>query len=157
MKVISGLLVVALFSLLITGGCMSGENNQSSVPGAYNTASPVVSGQIPTVSPVTTTLQENYTDQIIGAWKTEVNDSQVIYWQFNNNGTLTGGSKPGDYSITGNWSLIGFRNLFAIKAVGTNDTGVNTTYNVVIYYDLTGKNISVVTPREDTNWTFTRQ
>lgn len=156
MKIERVLVFVALASLLITAGCISNEKNQNTVPSNDSTQLPVVSNQSPVVS-ATITLQANYIDKLIGAWKTETNGSQAIYWQFNNNGTLTGGSEPGSHDITGRWGLIGLRNLFEMNATGTNSTGKQTTYDIVIYYDLASKNVYVVNPPEDRNWNFIRQ
>ena len=70
---------------------------------------PLFSDQPLTVAPAGTTSQESYTDKIIGAWKTQADDSQVLYWQFNEDGTLKAGNTPGSHDITGNWSVSSFK------------------------------------------------
>jgi len=171
MKIIKALCIITFVSLLITAGCTTGEKTSGITLPAHNAASPVFSdgnlavtpvstvlpGQNATISPGTTTLQESYADNMVGAWKTHVNDNQVVYWQFDTDGTLTGGSSPGSHEITGNWSGFFYKNAFRMQAAGTRNNGNQTMYDVVIGYDLTTGNVSVINPPEDRNWIFVRQ
>jgi hypothetical protein len=94
---------------------------------------------------------------IAGVWKIQTGDQQIFYWQFQNDGNLTGGSEPGSHQITGNWSTFGFKNLYAMNAVGTNSKGEQIAYNVVIASDLTNGTLSVINPVEYKTWKFIRQ
>ena len=156
MKIVDGLLCIALAGLLITAGCISGKTNQGTVPSTQKGISPVFPNAS-TIAPVATTLQESYADKIIGTWKTESNNSRVLYWQFNENWTFTGGSEPGGQELTGNWSQFTFKNAFEIKGISTNSTVLQKTFDIFIGYDISNKTVSVIYPAEYSNWKFIKQ
>ena len=157
MKIITGLLIVIFAGILLSSGCTSLQKNGIISP-INGTSAPTIPEQSLTVSPIGTTLQESYADKIVGTWKVQTDTSKVLYWQFSNDGSLTGGSSPGSNEITGNWSSLGFRNLFEIDAASINGTGsLAKNYNLVIYYDIDHHGVHVQDPSEDRNWTFVRQ
>ena len=123
---------------------------------AINAAVPVMTDKSPDVAPGTTTLEESYADKVVGGWKSLSDDKQVLFWQFGADGNMTAGSTQGSRELTGNWTSIGFKNLFELQAAGTNSTGGKTAYDIVFYYDLDKKGVYVQDPAEYRNWTFTR-
>ena len=156
MKIFDGLFIVALVVLLISAGCTSSEKSTGTISPKLNTSSPNITNFIASI-PKDNITDQNMSFPIVGVWKIQTGDQQTLYWQFHNDGNLTGGSEPGNHQITGNWSPFAFKNLFTINAVGTNSNGKQITYNMVIASDPTNGTISVVNPKEDTNWQFIRQ
>ncbi len=155
MRIFKCVLITVLVALMITAGCLSGGKLPGTAPSTPNTT---LVAQVTTVNPPPTTLQESYADKITGSWKTLNNSNgQEIFWQFDANGTLTGGNAPGSHDITGNWSSIGFRNLFELTANGAGSKGNNTTYDIVFYYEIETGKVLVNNPAEDGNLTFIRQ
>jgi hypothetical protein len=154
MKIIDILLIITIASLLITAGCITGEKTPGITPPIHTKTLTV---QSPAISPETTKLKENYADQIIGAWKTQDNNNQVIFWQFDKEGNLTGGYEPKSHELTGNWSNMGFPNLFELNAVNTNSTGFQKNYSFVFYYDINNKKVMGTGPGDYNNVTFIRQ
>jgi|WetSurMetagenome_2_1015567.scaffolds.fasta_scaffold130675_1 hypothetical protein len=142
--------------LLMSAGCTSSEESIETASPKLNDASTVFTEVSLTNSPSENTEEENISSPIVGIWKIQTSDQQ-IYWQFHNNGTLTGGSEPGSQEITGTWETFGYENYFAINAVGTNSNGEQITFNMALTNDLTNGTVSVNYPVEDINWVFIRQ
>jgi hypothetical protein len=143
--------------LLMSAGCTSSEESTETVSPKLNAGSAVFTEVSLTNAPADNTEEENISSPIVGVWKIHTSDQQVLYWQFHNDGTLTGGSEPGSHEITGTWETFGFGNYFAINAVGTNSNGEQITFNMALNNDLTNGTISVNNPVEDKNWEFIRQ
>jgi hypothetical protein len=145
MKIFTVLFVAILVGLLISAGCTSSENSAGTESPKFNEASTIF------------TQEENIGSSIIGLWKVQASDQQVIYWQFYNDGTLTGGSEPSSHEITGTWVTFDNGDYFVINASGTNSNGEQVTYNMALIMDLTNGTFSVDYPDEDKNWEFIRQ
>jgi len=156
MKIFNGLCIVALVVLLMSAGCTSSEKSTGTVSPKLNSSSPNVSNFVASI-PKENIPEKNTSLPIIGVWKIQTGDQQVLFWQFHNDGKLTGGSEPGSNQITGNWSPFLFKNLFIINAVGIDSNGKQIKYdNVTIAIDLTNDTASGVMPVEYKNWKFTR-
>ena len=157
MKIINGLFIVALVVLLMSAGCTSSEKSTGTVSPKPSTSSPNITNFIASI-PKDNLTEKNMSSPIVGVWKIQTGDQQILYWQFYNDGKLTGGSEPGSNQITGKWSPFLFKNLFIIDAVGTDSTGMQIKYdNVTIAIDLTNGTAVGVLPVEYKNWKFTKQ
>jgi hypothetical protein len=157
MKIFNCIFIVTLMILLMSAGCTSSKDSTETVSPKLNDASTVFTEVGLTNAPSDTTEEENISSPIVGVWKIQTSDQQVFYWQFHNDGTLTGGSEPGSQEITGSWETFGYGNYFAINAVGTNSNGDQITFNMALTNDLTNGTVSVNYPVEDKNWEFIRQ
>lgn len=157
MKIFNGMFTVALMALLMSAGCISSEKSTETISPNLNAGSSVFTEVSLTNGPADTTEEQNMSSPVVGVWKIQMGNQQVLYWQFHNNGTLTGGSEPGSHQITGTWSTLGFGNYFAINAVGTNSTGEQITYNMALANDSTNSTVSVDNPVEYKNWEFIKQ
>jgi hypothetical protein len=184
MKIFHGLCIVAVVVLLMTAGCTSREKSTENVSQGLTTSSPNgtnfvtgipkdtrtenVSQGLTTSSPNGTnfvtgipkedTTEKNVSSPVVGFWKIQTGDQQIVFWQFHNDGKLTGGSEPGSNQITGNWSPFVFKNLFLINAVGTDITGKQIKYdNVTIAINLDNITAFGVQPVEYKSWNFTKQ
>jgi hypothetical protein len=157
MKIFNCIFIVTLMILLMSAGCTSSKDSTETVSPKLNDASTVFTEVGLTNAPSDTTEEENISSPIVGVWKIQTSDQQVFYWQFHNDGTLTGGSEPGSQEITGSWETFGYGNYFAINAVGTNSNGEQITFNMALTNDLTNGTVSVNYPVEDKNWEFIRQ
>jgi len=157
MKIFTGLFIVTLLVLLISAGCTSSEKSTGMESPILNDASTVFTENSLTNTPADTTAEQDMRSLIVGDWKIQTGDQQILYWQFHDDGNLTGGSEPSGHQITGDWSIFGFENLITINAAGTNSNGDLITYDMELTTDLTNGTISVVNPDEDTNWQFIRQ
>ena len=145
MKIFTVLFVVMLAGLLLSAGCTSGENPGGTESPKLNEASTVF------------TQEENIGSPIIGSWKIQADDQQVLYWEFHNDRTLTGGSEPGSDEITGTWSAFDSGDYVLTNAEGTDSNGEKITYNMALIIDLKNGDVSVKYPDGDKNWEFTRQ
>jgi hypothetical protein len=157
MKIFNGIFIVALVVLLMSAGCTSSEKSTETESPKLNAASTVFTEDSLTNAPADNTEEQNISSPIVGIWKIQTSDQQVLYWQFHNDGTLTGVSEPGSHDITGTWETFGFGNYFAINAVGTDSNGEQITYDMAITSDLTNGTIYVDNPDEYKNWEFIRQ
>jgi hypothetical protein len=156
MKIFKGLFIFPLVILLITAGCTSSENSTGTESPKLNDASTVFTEDSLAITPADNTEEQDISSLIVGDWKIQTGDQQVLYWRFHNDGTLTGGSEPGSRQITGDWSTFGFEKFILINAIGTNSNGEQITYDMAITSDLTNGTISVDNPDEDKNWEFIR-
>ena len=157
MKIFKGIFIIPLVLLLVTAGCISGENSTASESPELNEASTVFTQESLTIQPSDTPEEQDISSLIIGDWKIQTGDQQVLYWRFQTDGTLTGGSEPGSSRITGTWSTFGFEKFILIEATGTKSNGEQITYNIAITRDTTNGTISVDNPVENINWEFIRQ
>ena len=157
MKIFKGIFLILLVVLLVTAGCTSNENAPGTESPELNEASTVFTQESLTIQPSDTSEEQDISSLIVGDWKIQTGDQEVLYWQFQNDGTLTGGSEPGSSRITGTWSTFGFEKFILIEATGTKSNGEQITYNIAITRDTTNGTISVDNPVEDKNWEFTRQ
>jgi hypothetical protein len=157
MKISKGIFIFPLVVLLITAGCTSSENSTGAESPERNDASTVFTEASLPITPADITEEQDISSLIIGDWKIQTGDQQVLYWRFHNDGTLMGGSEPGSSQITGTWSAFGFEKYILINAAGTNSNGEQITYNIAITSDLTKGTISVDNPVESINWEFIRQ
>ena len=157
MKIFKGIFLIPLMLLLVIAGCTSNENAPGTGSPELNEASTVFTQESLTIQPSDTPEEQDISSLIIGDWKIQTGDQQVLYWRFHNDGTLTGGSEPGSSRITGTWSTFGFEKFILIEATGTKSNGEQITYNIAITRDTTNGTISVDNPVEDKNWEFTRQ
>jgi len=157
MKIFKGIFLIPLMLLLVIAGCTSNENAPGTGSPELNEASTVFTQESLTIQPSDTPEEQDISSLIIGDWKIQTGDQQVLYWRFQNDGTLTGGSEPGSSRITGTWSTFGFEKFILIEATGTKSNGEQITYNIAITRDTTNGTISVDNPVEDKNWEFTRQ
>jgi hypothetical protein len=154
MKMFHGVFIVAVVVLLMSAGCTSREKSTGNV--SLNTSSPNVSNFVAGI-PQENIIEKNMSPPIVGIWKVQTGDQQIVYWQFHDSGKFTGGNEPGSNQITGNWSPFVFKNLFLINAVGTDTTGKQIRYdNVTIATNLDNVTASGVQP-EYKSWKFTRQ
>jgi hypothetical protein len=157
MKIFNCIFIVTLMILLMSAGCTSSKDSTETVSPKLNDASTVFTEVGLTNAPSDTTEEENISSPIVGVWKIQTSDHQVFYWQFHDDGTLTGGSEPGSEEITGSWETFGYGNYFAINAVRPNSNGEQITFNMALTNDLTNGTVSVNYPVEDKNWEFIRQ
>jgi len=157
MKIFKGIFIIPLVLLLVTAGCTSGENATATESPELNEASTVFIENSLDIPPSDTLEEQDISSLIVGDWKIQTGDQEVLYWQFQNNGTLTGGSEPGSNRITGTWSTFGFEKFILINAAGTDSKGEQITYDMAITSDPTNGTISVDNPVENINWEFTRQ
>jgi hypothetical protein len=157
MKIFKGIFIIPLVLLLVTAGCTSNENAPGTESPELNEASTVFTQESLTIQPSDTSEEQDISSLIVGDWKIQTGDQEVLYWQFQNDGTLTGGSEPGSSRITGTWSTFGFEKFILIEATGTKSNGEQITYNIAITSDPTNSTISVDNPVEDKNWEFIRQ
>jgi hypothetical protein len=157
MKVFNCMFIVTLTVLLMSAGCISSEESTETVSPKLNDASTVFTEVSLTNAPSDITEEENISSPIVGVWKIQTGDQQVLYWQFHTDGNLTGGPEPGSQEITGTWETFGYGNYFAINAVGTNSNGEQIPFNMALTNDLTNGTVSVNYPVENTNWEFIRQ
>jgi hypothetical protein len=157
MKIFNCIFIVTLMILLMSAGCTSSKESTETVSPNLNDASTVFTEVSLTNAPADYTEGENISSPIVGVWKIQTSDQQVFYWQFHNDGTLTGGSEPGSQEITGSWETFGYGNYFAINAVRPNNNGEQITFNMALTNDLTNGTVSVNYPVEDKNWEFIRQ
>jgi hypothetical protein len=157
MKILKGICMFPLVVLLITAGCTSGENATGTESPLLNDASTVFTEASLAIPPADTPEEQDISSLIVGDWKIQTGDQEVLYWRFHNDGTLTGGSEPGSRRITGTWSTFGFEQFILINAAGTTSNGEQITYDMAITSDPTNGTISVDNPVEDTNWEFIRQ
>ena len=109
------------------------------------------------ISPGDAPEEQDISSLIVGDWKIQTGDNQVLYWQFNSDGTMTGGSEPGSRQITGKWSTFGFGEFILINAAGTTGSGEQIAYDMAITRDPTDGTISVDNPDEYANWEFIRE
>jgi hypothetical protein len=152
MKGFNVIFVFTIVVLLITAGCTSDEN-----PAQRNDASNVFVEDDLLNHPGDTPEEQDIGTLIVGDWKIQTGDNQVLYWRFHNDGTLTGGSEPGSRRITGNWSTFGFEKYIFVDATDTQSDGEHITYNMAITRDPANGSISVDNPAEYTTWEFIRQ
>ena len=157
MKIFKGIFILPLVLLLVTAGCTSGENATATESPELNEASTVFTENSLDIPPSDTLEEQDIRSLIVGDWKIQTGDQEVLYWQFQNNGTLTGGSEPGSNRITGTWSTFGFEKFILLHAAGTNSNGEQITYDMAITSDPANGTISVDNPVENSNWEFTRQ
>jgi len=157
MKIFKGIFIIPLVLLLVTAGCTSGENATATESPELNEASTVFIENSLDIPPSDTLEEQDIRSLIVGDWKIQTGDQEVLYWQFQNNGTLTGGSEPGSNRITGTWSTFGFEKFILINAAGTDSKGEQISYDMAITSDPTNGTISVDNPVENINWEFTRQ
>ena len=157
MKIFKGIFIIPLVLLLVTAGCTSGENATATESPELNEASTVFIENSLDIPPSDTLEEQDISSLIVGDWKIQTGDQEVLYWQFQNNGTLTGGSEPGSNRITGTWSTFGFEKFILINAAGTASKGEQITYDMAITSDPTNGTMSVDNPVENINWEFTRQ
>jgi len=157
MKIFKGIFIIPLVVLLITAGCTSGEHATETESPDLNDASPVFTEESLAIPPADTPEGQDISSLIVGDWKIQTGDQQILFWRFHNDGTLTGGSEAGSSQITGTWSTFGFEQFIAITASGTNSKGENITYTMAITKDPTDGTISVDNPVEDKTWEFIRQ
>lgn len=157
MKIFTGLFIVTLLVLLISAGCTSNEKSTGTESPTLNDASTVFTENSLTIAPAYNIDEQNINFPIVGVWKIQTGDQQVLYWQFHNDGTLTGGSEPDSHQITGTWETFGFGNYFLIKAVGTNSTGEQIIYDMALANNSTNGTVSVDNPDEYKNWEFIKQ
>jgi len=156
-KNFKGILMFPLVILLITAGCTSSENTPGTESPLLNDAATVFTEDSLAIPPADTPQEQDISVLIVGDWKIQTDDQQVLYWRFHNDGTLTGGSEPDSRQITGTWSTFGFGEFIAIHAVGTTGNGEQITYDMAITRDPATGTISVDNPVEHINWEFTRQ
>jgi hypothetical protein len=156
MKIFHGLFIVAIVVLLMSAGCTSSEKSTGNISPELNTSSPNVSNLVASI-PKDKIPEKDMSSPIVGIWKMQTGDQHIVFWQFHNDGKLTGGSELGSNQITGNWSPFVFKNLFLINAVGTDNTGKQIKYdNVTIAINLDNVTASGVQP-EYKSWKITRQ
>ena len=157
MTIFKGIVIIPLVVLLLTAGCTSGEHATGTESPDLNQASAVFTEESLAIPPADITEGQSIGALIVGDWKIQTGDDQVLYWQFHNDGTLTGGSEPGSSRITGTWSTFGFEKFILLHAAGTNSNGEQITYDMAITSDPANGTISVDNPVENSNWEFTRQ
>jgi hypothetical protein len=157
MKIFKGICMFPRVILLITAGCTSRENATGTESPELNGASMVFTETSLAILLADTPEEQDISSLIVGDGKIQTGDQQALYWRFHNNGTLTGGSKPGSSRITGTWSAFGFEKFILIHAAGTNSNGEQIAYNMAITKHLTTGTISVDNPVESINWEFIRQ
>jgi len=157
MKISNSIFIIPLMVLLITAGCTSGEHATGTESPVLNDASPVFTEESLAITPAEIPEGQDICSLIVGDWKILTGDNQVLYWQFHNDRTLTGGSELGSRQITGTWSPFGFEQLISIDAAGTTGNGEQITYDMAISCDPTNGTIAVDNPVEDRNWKFIRQ
>jgi hypothetical protein len=157
MKIINHLFILLLVSLLVTAGCTSEDDAAEGVTPVLNDASAVYPEETLTISPDNTPEEQDISSLIVGNWKIETGDSQVLYWEINSDGTMTGGSEPGSTRISGKWSTFGFGEFILINAAGTTDNGEQIAYDMAITRDPADGTITVDNPDEYVNWEFIRQ
>jgi hypothetical protein len=157
MKIFKGIFIIPLVVLLITAGCTSGEHATETESPDLNDASPVFTEESLAIPPADTPEGQDISSLIVGDWKIQTGDQQILFWRFHNDGTLTGGSEAGSSQITGTWSTFGFEQFIVINAAGTTSNGEHITYNMAITRDPTNGTISVDNPVEDKTWEFIRQ
>ena len=157
MKIFKGIFLIPLMLLLVIAGCTSNENAPGTGSPELNEASTVFIENSLDIPPSDTLEEQDISSLIVGDWKIQTGDQEVLYWQFQNDGTLTGGSEPGSSRITGTWSTFGFEKFILLQPSGTNSNGEQITYDMAITSDPTNGTISVDNPVENINWEFTRQ
>jgi hypothetical protein len=157
MNIFKGIVIFPLVVLLITAGCISGENAREGESPDLNEASAVFTEESLAIPPADTTGEQDISSLIVGDWEIQTGDQDILYWQFQNDGTLTGGSAPGSRQITGTWSPFGCEKFIVIHANGTTGKGEQISYEMAITSDPTNGTISVDNPVENINWQFTRQ
>ena len=157
MNIFKGIVIIPLVVLLLTAGCTSGEQATGTESPDLNQASAVFTEESLAIPPADANEEQAISSLIVGDWKIQTGDKEVLNWQFHNDGTLTGGSEPGSSRITGTWSTFGFEKFILIQASGTNSNGEQITYDMAITSDPTNGTISVDNPVKDSNWEFTRQ
>jgi len=157
MNIVKSIVIFPLVVLLITAGCTSGEHATEGESPALNEASAVFTHESLAIPPADTTGEQDISSLIIGDWIIQTGDQEPLYWQFHNDGTLTGGSEPGSRQITGTWSTFGFEKFIEIQASGTTSDGREISYDMAITSNPTNGTISVDTPEEYSDWEFTRQ
>ena len=157
MNIFKGIVIFPLVVLLLTAGCTSGEQATGTESPDLNQASAVFTEESLAIPPADITEEQSIGALIIGDWKIQTGDHQVLYWQFHNDGTLTGGSEPGSSRITGTWSTFGFEKFILINAAGTDSKGEQITYNMALANDSTNSTVSVDNPVEYKNWEFIKQ
>jgi hypothetical protein len=157
MKIFKGIFLIPLVLLLVTAGCTSNENATATESPELNEASTVFTENSLAIPPSDTLEEQDISSLIVGDWKIQTGDQEILYWQFQNDGTLTGGSEPGSNRITGTWSTFGFEKFILLHATGTDSKGEQITYDMAITSDPTNGTISVDNPVENLNWEFTRQ
>ena len=157
MKIFKGIFIIPLVVLLVTAGCTSNENATGTGSPELNEASTVFTEESLAIPPSDTTGEQDISSLIVGDWKIQTGDQQVLSWRFQNDGTLTDGSEPGSSRITGTWSTFGFEKFILINATVTKSNGEQITYNIAITSDPTNGTISVDNPVENKNWEFIRQ
>ena len=157
MNILKGIVIFPLVVLLITAGCTSGENATEGESPDLNEASAVFTEESLAILPTDTTINQDISSLIVGDWNIQTGDKEILYWQFQNDGTLTGGSEPGSRQITGTWSTFGFEKFILIHADGTTSKGEQISYDMAITSDPTNGTISVDNPDKYISWEFTRQ
>ena len=93
MKILKGICMFPLVVLLITAGCTSGENATGTESPLLNDASTVFTEASLAIPPADTSEEQDISSLIVGDWKIQTGDQEVLYWRFHNDGTLTGGSE----------------------------------------------------------------
>jgi hypothetical protein len=156
-KIFNVIFIMLLVVLLLTAGCTTGEHATEPESPDLNEASPVFTEESLAIPPADTPEGKDISSLIVGDWKIQTDDHQVLSWRFHDDGTLTGGSEAGSSQITGTWSTFGFEKFIAINASGMNTRGEYVTYNMAITRDPTNGTIFVDNPAEDVTWEFTRQ
>jgi hypothetical protein len=157
MNILKGIVIFPLVVLLMTAGCTSGENAMEGESPDMNEASAVFTEESLAIPPADITEGEAISSLIVGDWKIQTGDQEVLYWQFQNDGTLTGGSEPGGRQITGTWSTFGFEKFILLHANGTTAKGEQISYDMAITSDPASGTIFVDNPVENIHWQFTRQ
>lgn len=143
--------------LLITAGCTSGEPATEGESPDLNEAAPVYTETSLDIPPADTMEEQSIGTLIIGDWKIQTGNQEVLYWQFHPDGTLSGGSEPGSSRITGTWSTFGFDKFVVIQANGTTGNGTQIAYELAVTSDPASGTISVDNPDEYITWEFIRQ
>jgi hypothetical protein len=142
--------------LLITAGCTSGDPAPEGESPDLNEAAPVYTETSLDIPPADTLEEQPVSSLIIGEWKIQTGNQEVLYWQFHPDGTLTGGNEPGSSRITGTWSSFGFEKYILIQAGGTTGNGTQIAYELAITGDPANGTISVDNPDKYISWEFTR-
>ena len=157
MNIFKGIVILPLVVLLITAGCTSGQNVREGESPDLNKASAVFTEESLPIPPADTSEEQDIRSLMVGDWKIQTGDQEVFFWQFHNDGTLTGGSEPQSHRIKGTLSSFGFDKYIVIQASDSTGNGTQITYDMAITSDPTNGTISVDNPVEKINWKFTRQ
>jgi hypothetical protein len=154
---INGIFFIALLILLITAGCLSDEKTSEAELPKLNDGSTIFIEDSLVTPPANVPADADTSSLLVGVWKIQTGNQEELYWQFHDDGNLTGGSEPDSHQVSGEWSSIGFENLVTIHAVGANSNGEMIAYDIELVTDLSNRTISIVNPDEDSHWIFIKQ